>query len=162
MNDSTPTYQALFGAAPAGNAIRIDAETMERLYALRRDLTGVPRNRPVRQKEAGAQHHIQASIHARLADLGAVYEGHTYSFRGERIRLINGGGRLMSQVKADYKDEPPLAVQADRVICVGATPDPTPANVVRPNQLPSIIHGGLAGDWVTETDLIASLGEGHV
>lgn len=162
LDDAAATHQTLFGSAPSAHARVLDAQAMPYLYALRRDITGVPRHRPVRVRVPSPAFRTHAALHSRLLERGALYDSHLYSIGGQRIRLINGGGQLLSELKNQCQQEPPLPVPADRVVCIGAVEDPTPASVIRPIAVPGVIHGGAAGTWATETALVQELGVPHV
>jgi hypothetical protein len=152
------TYEGLFGSPPSGRASDLDDLAIQQLYALRRDLTGTPRHRPVRVKEATNELNVHSAIHARLLDLGAVYRGHTYAFGNEVLRLINGAGQLMSAVKRRYQEEPPMPGPINRTVCIGALADASPPNVIRSNERPSVIRGGIDGTWITEHEFLSTLG----
>lgn len=161
FQDAADTYNGMFEEASSGSASQLDGHSINQLYALRRDLCGVPRNRPVRAREPRPENRVHAAVHARLLDQGASYDQHTYSYGGDVFRIVSGSGQLMSEVKKRYADEPPLPIPLSRVICVGAIPDPTPASIVRPAATPSIVRAGVAESWVGPDDLINSLRTTH-
>jgi hypothetical protein len=152
--DAADTHEALFDAFPSDQRAYLDGSDAHTLYALRRDITGESRIRPVRVRDAHPSLRVNASIHLRLMDNGATYEQNCYTFDGHVVRLINGAGQVMSKVRNQFDAEPPLPISPTWVVCVGATPDPSPANVVRPAEQPGIMRSGVAGSWTTEEDLI--------
>lgn len=155
LADCRATYQDLFGTAPVGTGLDLPGKDSRLLYALRRDLTGVPSHRCVRLKDPHSSMQVCTALHVCLMDLGATYEGHIYRFNGSTIRLIASGGELLSRVKARYADEPPLTV--DRTVCVGAIGDPSSPHIVRGGTPPSIIRGGPAPSWEPHDSLIEEL-----
>jgi hypothetical protein len=156
IDDAAGTYGSLFGTRPTGRSEPPDGHDGRVLYALRRDLTGVPRDRPVRARVPKVEFRVLAALHLRLLELGASYNAHTYTFRGEAVRLVHGAGQTMSEVKRRYESEPPLPLPAARVVCVGATPDFAPANVVREPE-PGIVRSGRSGHWVTDREWLIQL-----
>lgn len=157
ITDAANSYSQLFGSAPTAVATDFSGLDARQLYSLRRDLTGVPRNRPVRHRESRVEHHLHAAIHARLLDRGAIYNQHTYAYNGETIRLISGAGQLLSDVKRRFEKEPPFPRPIDRVVCIGALPDPTPPSVIRGTPAASILRPGGTADWVTHEQLLSTL-----
>jgi hypothetical protein len=154
MNDAASTYTPLFGAPAA--VVGAGADNSAELYALRRDLTGVPRNAAVRLRQPDAADHIAGAVHRRLLERGATYAQHQYEFAGRRIRLVSGRGRLLSRVRADFEHEPPMPVPPDEVVCAGALSDSAPSHLVRGTGTPTIVRPG-TGNWVTHQALVAAL-----
>jgi len=157
LEEAADTYRTMFGEEPPGDDNELNGADSRALYALRRDLTGVARTAVVRDRNPLPRHRVQAAIHSRLLAMGAAYQGHVYTFRGDTLRLIGAGGELMSEVRRRHESEPPLLTPVSRVVCVGAVEDPTPGNVVRPDESPTIIRGGVPGTWVTHTQLLPEL-----
>ena len=162
LDDAVATHQGLFGSPLSGHARALDGQAMPYLYALRRDLTGTTRNRPVRARLPLPEFRTHAALHARLLERGATYDGHVYSFNGQHLRLLSGGGQLLSELKSRCSAEPPLPMSADRIICIGAVEEPGAASIVRPTATPGVIHGGITGRWTTAAELITELGVPHV
>lgn len=156
------TYLGLFGEQPKHNAKQLTGKSSLELYALRRDVTGVPRNRPVRDKDPQPRFDTHSAFHQRLLDHGAEYSAHTYRFGGEVFRLVSGHGQLLSRVRATFADEPALPVPGHRVICLGAIDDGAAVNVVRPDAQPSILNGGTVPTWTGQDPLAAQLRATHV
>jgi hypothetical protein len=157
FTDAAETYQALFGLPSVDQTQNLEQSDIRHLYALRRDLTAVPRNKPVRLRETKPEYRVHTALHLRLAALGATYQGHVYQFNGESVRIINGAGELMSEVRRRYREEPPLPNPASRIVCVGVTSDATPANIMRPDEGPSVIRNGNAGPWTTADNFLEQL-----
>ncbi len=156
LNDSTATYAALFQTQPSGAATTLPG-TSDQLYSLRQDLTAVPFHRPVRERTKRPEFRLLTALHSRLVEKGAVYASHTYSLGGHSLRLISGRNQLLSEIKAQYREEPQLPLPVDRVVCIGAIADPTPAHLVRGEEQPGIIRGGAPAVWLTQDELIAEL-----
>jgi hypothetical protein len=156
MDESIPTYRALFGA-PAAAAPGAGAETSEDLYALRRDLTGTPRNSVVRDREPDASDHIAGAIHRRLLERGAAYLEHCYRFNGRSIRLVSGKGRVLSLVRASFQNEPPLHIAPDAVVCAGSLADPSPPHLIRAGGRATIVRPGEPAAWATHESLVKEL-----
>lgn len=162
LDDARPTHEALFGSPPSAHARALDTQPLSYLYALRRDLTGVTRNRPVRVHVPHPAFRIHTALHARLLERGATYDGHVYNFNGQHLRLLSGGGQLVSALKEQRSGEPPLPIVLDRVVCIGAVEDPGAVSIVRPTTVPGVIRGGAGGSWTAEDRLVQELGAPHV
>jgi hypothetical protein len=130
---------------------------VDAMYALRRDLTGTPQNRPARDRLPAPHHHTTAALHAALLRLGATYEPHRYSFGGRTLRLVCGLGLPLSAVKASFRHEPPSPVGVDQIVCATAIADPSPAHIVRGATPPGIVRPGTSDPWVTHDALLEEL-----
>ena len=161
MNEATATYTGLFGA-PTGAVPAAGADNSPDLYALRRDLSGTPRNAPVRVRQPDAADHVAGAMHRRLLESGATYAQHRYDFGGRRIRVVSSRGRLLSQVRADFENEPPFPVPPEEVVCAGAISDATPSHLVRGSATATIVRPGATSNWVTHQALVAELQVPHV
>jgi hypothetical protein len=157
MDAASPTYEALFGGPPAA-AVAID-DTLDAgtLYAMRRDVTGTPTTRPVRDHTTGVPYHVAAAVLRRLLEKGASVEAHCYRWGGRKIRVVSGKGRLLSVVRAEYEGEPPPVLDVDEVVCAGAIDDPSPPSVVRGTGAGSIVRPGSKATWATHAALVAAL-----
>jgi len=158
FDESATAYNNLFGEPPRATARNLDAKTSPELYGLRRDLTGVPRHRPVREREPKPIHMPHAAMHQRLLDKGAHYEAHSYRLNGDAFRVVSGHGRVLSEVKQSFSTEPPLPISLSRVVCIGALNDGGAApNVVRPDERPTILTSGTVSNWVSHENLVSEL-----
>lgn len=157
FDSSEAAYRALFGEAPHGRARAFTGWTSEQFYQLRRDLSGQPRNRPVRSRSPDPKFESHTAIHQRLLDKGATYQAHTYTLGAERIRLVSGHGQLLSRVKAQYQKEPPMPVPGHKVVCIGAINDGVPSNVIRPDETPGILTGGTEPTWTSQEYILPML-----
>ena len=160
--DAADTYQQLFRSPPPSPIdSSLEAGGSGLLYALRRDLSGVPQDRPVRSREAKPEYRVHAALHIRLQSMGTTYQGHIYLLNGEAVRIIQGKGQLLSQVRQQYENEPPLPVPSVRTVCLAVTIDGAAANIVRPDEHPGIVRSGVAGSWISEDDFLKQLGATH-
>jgi hypothetical protein len=157
MDAARPTYEAFFGTAPTGSIGLVDGHSSHVLYALRRDLTGTPTIRPVRDRAPSGSDHPAAAIHCRLLEKGASIEPHRYTLTGRSIRVISGRGRLLSEVRAEYLFEPPPLTKLDQVICAGALEDPSSPHIVRGSGSGSIVRPGSQAEWTTHAPVLESL-----
>lgn len=162
ITDANETYSALFGSVLPNVDTGLRTADMNDLYALRRDLSGTQRHRPVRAKSTSPVYRLHAAMHARLLNLGATYSRNTYDLRGQRIRIVSGHGQLMSDVKRSFADEPTPPITHDRLVCVGAVPDAAAAHILRPDETPTIMRSGVAEGWVADRDFLRELGAAHV
>ena len=124
---------------------------------MRRDLTGTPATRPIRDCAPLDSDHVAAAIHRRLLDRGAVIEPHRYWFSEQSVRVVSGRGRLLSHVRADYRDEPPSLSDVDQVVCAGAIEDPSSPHIVRGGGIGSIVRPGSRASWKTHESIVSLL-----
>jgi hypothetical protein len=156
MDASRTTYESFFGPVPNAPPDLSSMHTSRTLYAVRRDLTGTPSTRPVRDRAPSESDHVAAAIHRRLLDKGGTVEPHRYRFQGRSLRVISGRGRLLSAVRAAYQFEPPPVTDLDQVVCAGAAEDPSSPNIVRVST-GSIVRPGSKAQWTTHAPLLPTL-----
>ncbi len=153
LHDSTSTYQRLSGSVSHSEpSLGNVSDGSEGLYNLRRDLTGVVPSEPIRTLST-EKLEIVGAILSRFLILGAVLNGGVVHFGGETYRIFNGAGRLMSDVKSVLLDTADVRGSVDTIVCVGAFPDPTPADILRPDSSATIMRPTVAQNWKTENDL---------
>lgn len=143
-----PLIEATGGVVPP--AATPDALPGEDLYNLRRDAEGVPYNRAATWK-VPAQHAAQAArVHMMLLNAGATKQGAWLQHGGQSIRIVNGAGRLLAQVREDYKEHSTIA-QSDIVVCAGAEDLGVPAKLISSGRGASIIRPSSGGGarWLT-------------
>ena len=80
---------------------------------------------------------------------GGVLEGAHLRLQGRGIRVINCPNQLLSRVKADFDNDLRASRDCDAVICVGATDDGTPADIVREREPRTIVRQAWDGEWMT-------------
>jgi hypothetical protein len=144
-------YRALFGEEVAGTVS--EELSLADLYALRRDLSGTPIGNPARDRTPASHRRIIAAFHAKLMAKGATYSGHLYMINNEAIRLIDGGGQLLSQVRRNYENEPRLPIIPTRVVCVGSIPDCTPHNYLASDDPPTVVRSSPGDNWQDQAKL---------
>lgn len=120
--------------------------------ALRRDACGVPVGNPLRAKRADNHMEAVSRAHHELRSRGAALFGDRYRLGGKTIRIVNGSGRMLNTMRADYNDEPPGVRDADWVVCAGALDDggATP-HILRSTAAPTLVRPGSTAHWITRT-----------
>jgi hypothetical protein len=146
-NASATTYEALSGA-PAGALPDPAMFAPSSLYQVRRDFTAAGGSGPVRTLSIDNCESV-AAVHRRLLDLGAAPEGPNLRLAHETYRVVSAPSWLMSRVQEAYGGGVEPQPLADKMICVGALDDATPANVVRADRQSSVLRPQPAGEWLT-------------
>ena len=100
------------------------------IYDVRRDAEGMPSNRAARTKEPPPDAAQSAFAHLLLKRAGAQQQGAMYVYDDRTIRVLNGGGRSLEEVRAKFAGAPSVT-SPDLIICAGAENVGVPANVVR-------------------------------
>jgi hypothetical protein len=152
------------GASMANNAgIAVtpspDALAGADLYNLRRDVEGLPYNRAATLKQPPAEAAEAALMHFELISAGASTQGAWLSYSGRAIRIVNGAGQRLADVRERYL-EPATMTQPDIVICAGAVDLGVPATLIASGRGASIMrpaHGGPA-KWLTRQQAHTELG----
>jgi hypothetical protein len=138
------------GAIPEGCALPI-ALNNEELYDLRRDISGTPSNKPVREHNPQPHMNVVGRTHFALRAKGVVLNGSVFKTGDRTLRVVNGAGTPVSRVIARYeRDERAFS---DLIICAGADNDPTPPDIVRRIDADSkhIVRKNIGGRWITHT-----------
>ena len=152
LSAATPTYTALSGGEPATKAIPENLIT-EDLFHLRRDMCGQPRGAVATQKRPDLSMAAVGAVHLMLLNQGAVLAGARYRIAQNRIRVVNGAGRILSQVRALFSQEPPSPEEDTTVICAGAIDDGgAPPNILGGTSSATIIRPGSSARWVTAVE----------
>ncbi|HZW05867.1 MAG TPA: SIR2 family protein [Phycisphaerales bacterium] len=157
LNESAAEYTTFFDAPAAPSPDLRTRLTSQQLYALRRDLTGVPATAPVRDRDPAACDLVAAAIHRRLIDKGAEIDAHQYRYGGQTLRVVSGQGRSLSRMQKEFSAEPPILSAVDRLVCAGAVAHPVPGHIVRGSTAGSIVRPGTSAAWSTHEDLVLSL-----
>jgi len=118
----------------------------EVLYGLRRDAEGVPSDKPATRSQP-QQCETLGFFHLRLREAGATLIPEGYSLSGRSIRVVNGAGRLLNQMR-DQFIEPPVLNATDIVVAPGALALPLPSSVVRPGVAGSFMRPAAMGTWL--------------
>lgn len=153
MRDSEETYKALYGSSPPTPTVPSSLATSD-VYSVRRDACGQPVGSVTRQKRPRSEMRETGAAHLRLLEAGAKLEGTTYVLRDKRIRVVHGAGRVLSDVRRSFSNEPPAPLPVDAVICAGARDDGgVPGSIVRGHPAPGIVRTGPAGIWLPSEGL---------
>lgn len=127
------------------------SKTSTDFYSMRRDFEGVPGNRIARDKRHSPHSGLLGAIHLRLLAKGATLSEPRFLLAGDRIRLVQGAGRVLSLVKKDFASEPPPSPPDQIVICAGADDDGgVPSHIVRGASTASVVRPtGGGANWIT-------------
>ncbi len=159
LNDANGTYVAKFKKAAPG-APPTHALASADLYALRQDASGVTRSDAVRAKRPDAAMRLAGATHLWLAGKGAQLSGASYVLGKARIRVLQGAGQVLSEIKRAHEKDAGPVLDADLVVCAGADDDGgAPLDVVRGDRPGSLVRPAPAGEWVTLDGAIERLGE---
>jgi len=136
-----------------------DGLACEELYDLRRDVEGLPYTRAAMRNAPAAEAAEAAFAHIELGNDGAVQAGAWLTHGGRTVRIINGAGRGLSDVKEAHK-EPPNLAQPDIVLCAGAVDLGVPARLIATGKGASIVSPAPGGGakWLTRADARTELG----
>ena len=140
--------QAIGAGVPA--AAIPDPLTGDELYCFRQDAEGIPYSKAAAQKEPGRDAAHAAFVHMLLLNSGATKHGAWFEHNGRSIRVVNGAGQGLEQMKNTYR-EPPTVAQPEVVICAGAIDLGVPASLIPAGHGASMIRpapGGLP-QWMT-------------
>jgi hypothetical protein len=128
----------------------------ETLYSLRRDAEGVPSGQPASRSKP-SQCEILGVFHLLLRQAGAAPTALGYDLAGRSIRVVNGAGAVLNQLRTKFVEAPAVA-PTDIVVAAGATNLPLPGSVVRPGSVGSFIRPTAMGDWYDLDGARAELG----
>jgi hypothetical protein len=129
------------------------------LYNLRRDVEGLPYNRAATLKQPPAAAAEAALTHFELISAGASTQGAWLSYSGRAIRIVNGAGQGLADVRERYL-EPATMTQPDIVICAGAVDLGVPATLIASGRGASIMRPARGGParWLTRQQAHTELG----
>ena len=127
-----------------------DALAGDVLYNLRLDAEGTPYSRAAMRKVPDASAAQAALVHVLLLNAGAVQRGAWLQHGGRSIRVVNGAGRGLTEVKEKYK-EPATLAQSKIVVCAGALELGVPARLIASGRGASTIRPAPGGEatWLT-------------
>lgn len=153
LRQSEAAFISLGGSEEAaGYTIPPDLLSSDEAYRLKLDACGVPYGRAARQKRPDLHMQRLGIVQLGLVSNGAKLEGSQFVLSEKRIRVVNGEGQLLGDVKGRYAGEHAQFPEADLTICVGAIDENMPQNIVRGDALAGTIVRATAGaKWVTET-----------
>lgn len=125
--------------------LTVEAYDSETLYNLRRDAEGVPAGRPARRARPEICE-VLGAFHLLLRSAGATPTPEGYEHAGRSVRVVNGAGAVLSQLRSRFSEAPSIA-QADLVIAPGATNWAVPGNVVREGRPRDFMRPAPANNW---------------
>ena len=130
------------------------------LYNMRRDAEGIPYHRAAQLREPPPMCTQAAFAHLLLLRANPARRAAWYDLGGQSVRVVNGGGQMLSTVRERYL-EPPAAVQADVVVCAGATDLGVPGHLISRGYGASTVRPAPGGTskWIT---LEAAMDEWHL
>lgn len=126
-------------------------------YSWRRDAMGISPRRAVRRCSPEQSHQATGLAHTLVLSAGAVASDEGYRLADTTVRVVNGAGRQLTQVQETLAAGPAV-VEADLVICAGATDYGVPGNIIRDQQPATTVRPGVEGRWVTLPTAIEELG----
>lgn len=151
-----------FRAIKAGSPVPptdFDPLSMGDLYALRRDVDGVPSTRIPRYARPDGTMDAVGRAHLLLRDGGARLDGARYvNSLGQRIRVVNGKTKLVNRVRSEFAEETSFltGVDDDIVICAGATDDGgTPTRISKGSTGPTVVRPSSTSEWITLESALA-------
>jgi hypothetical protein len=139
------TFEAEFGILCEPEWLMIDAFDSDALYCLRRDAEGVPISKPATLQRP-TQSAVLGAFHIMLRKAGATQTAHGYTLNGRSVRVVNGAGVALSQLKASFAEAPALE-NSDIVVAPGAINLSMPSNVVREGRAGDFMRPAPAADW---------------
>ena len=126
-----------------------------------RDVGGVSRVRIPKYSEPDPSMNAVGRAHLLLRHAGATISGSQYiSSDHKKIRIVNGKTKLLSQIRQEFSEEPPLpaTLEDDIVICAGGSEDGgVPSHIVRGSTTPTVVRSGTSARWIS---LEAAIDEG--
>ena len=128
----------------------------ETLYGLRRDAEGIPSGQPATRSKP-SQCEVVGTFHLMLRRAGATHVPTGYDLGGRSIRVVNGAGSALSQIRTRFVEAPTIA-PTDIVVAAGATNLPLPGSVVRPGHAGSFMRPAALGNWFDLDGALVELG----
>jgi hypothetical protein len=123
----------------------------ESLYGQRRDAEGIPATLPAKQRNPGASE-LLGFFHLLLKRAGAVQVPEGYELNGQGVRVVNGAGSILSQLRNRFLEAPVLSSAATIVAAIGATDLGVPGNVVRAGRPSDIVRPAAPARWLDFRD----------
>jgi hypothetical protein len=130
----------------------------EQLYSWRRDAEGKTARQPATRVKPDVASPAVALAHILVRGDGWVEKGSGYEKAGKTVRIVNAGGGFVDSTRRAFS-EPPAVMEADIVICAGASDLGVPADVVRDADPANVIRGGSGAIWL---DLPTAINELHL
>ena len=154
----TRHFAALFPQREAGGTDFVDPLNSDDLYLMRKDLSGCSGMRPSRNREPDDTMSMVGAFVLAIIAAGGVLEGAHLRLQDRGIRVINCPNQLLSRVKTEFDSDLRASRHCDAVICVGATDDGAPADLVRESEPRTIVRQGWNGEWMTHESARERLG----
>jgi hypothetical protein len=93
---------------------------------------------------------VVGAMHLAMLNRGTSLEGARYKIGTSRVRIVNGAGLLLSEVRASFSQEPLPPEEDTIVICAGAVDvGGAPANLLGRSMNPTIVRPGSSAQWIT-------------
>lgn len=136
-----------------------DALDCEALYNLRRDVEGLPYTQAAARKSPPEGAGAAAYSHIKLLSAGAIQEGAWLTFKGYTVRVVNGAGRGLNDMRENHL-EPSSVTQPDIVLCAGSIDLGVPAKLIDTGKGDSIVSPspGAGARWLTHEQAFPELG----
>jgi hypothetical protein len=150
-----------FGQMKPGAALpptAFDGVSVDDLYAFRRDTGGVSSIRIPRYSQPDPSMNAVGRAHLLLRHAGATLDGSRYVKDGNKFRIINGRTKLISQIRQEFSEEPPVPapLDSDIVICAGGSEDGgVPSHIVRGSTTPTVVRPGSGARWISLETAVA-------
>lgn len=148
-------------AAPSSAPIALAAATgppapplsLADLYDIRRDAEAVPYTSAATSKEPPLSTGEAAALRLRLIEQGATTNHSWLQYGGSLVRIVNGAGRSLEDVRGDY-NEPPTLPQADVIVCAGSTSLGVPKKLISKGSTSGIVRRmpGSGSIWMTTSE----------
>ena len=145
LNAGRGALEQTTGASLNSDWLRVESFDSETFYDWRRDAEGVPASKPATQVRPSNGEAL-GFFHQLLRQAGAIQRPDGYKLNGRVVRVINGAGAILANLRAKFV-EPPTKLAADVVVAVGATDHGVPSNVVRAGRVGDVIRPDTAGTW---------------
>jgi NAD-dependent SIR2 family protein deacetylase len=137
----------------------LDAISIDDLYDIRRDWTGVSRIQPVRRSAPSANDEGLGRFLFRLLDAGALMQGSLVKFGANRLRLLHAAGRQIHTIINQFAGEAAPSGGADITICIGADGSSlAPAHLIRGSSKSTVLRPSTTGKWYTQAEAEPLLG----
>lgn len=160
LQSATAGFQLVKSGVPVP-PVSFDGIAVDDLYAVRRDVGGVSSLRIAKYFNPDPSMDAVGRAHLLLRHAGATMSGPRFiSSDLKRIRVVNGKTKLISQIRQEFSEEPPLPATLgdDIVICAGASEDGgVPSHIVRGSTTATVVRSGTSARWIS---LETAIGEG--
>lgn len=118
------------------------------LYELRRDAEGAPPAKPSKMKAPDQTASQAAYAHVALRRAGAVMTGKWYEIGGRTVRVVNGAGRFINDMRGSFANVAPVIASPDIVVAAGAIDFGLPDSVIQKGRPEDIVRPATAAEWL--------------